>query len=179
MGGRLAFCIYNGWPRGRPLRGDILAPAAPPYHSSHTGRYCAGTRECHWVFQPRREQPTPDHGFVTPTARLVSVSSPLRTSFRIGHPHADLSGTASSSSWQVGLKPGVPLEEERGECTGGGGGGDKFGHEIASMVNEAFRHHDDCLQEKHVPAAAGIRFSVRSRDQLRIWSGPRSGVVST
>jgi len=47
--------------------------------------------------------------------------------FRIGHTHADLSGTASSSSWQVGLKPGVPLEEERGECTRGGRGGDKFG----------------------------------------------------
>jgi hypothetical protein len=33
-------------------------------------------RECRWVFQPRREPPTPDHGFVTPTAQLVSVSGP-------------------------------------------------------------------------------------------------------
>ena len=108
--GRLLYVWLASRP---PMRGDILASTAPPYHSSRTGRHCPGAPECHWVFQPRREPPTPDCGFVTPTAQLGPFPVARGTSSGLSMPTRIYQAPLPSSHGEPVSSPCVPLRKEQ------------------------------------------------------------------
>jgi hypothetical protein len=90
-------CVLKWMASRPPMRGDILAQPL----LLTIDRAPDDTAPAHPVapaLQSGGSSPTPDCGFVTPTARLASVSSPVGPLFPVSHALTS-SGTASSSAW--------------------------------------------------------------------------------
>jgi hypothetical protein len=116
-GGRKADLFYNGWPSGRP-RAVIFWPiSATAYLTlARPAISCRLEPSMPWVFQPRRGGcRTPECGCVTPTAKLAPVPPFDRTSIHRPCPRGIPRAPLLPPRWQAGLKPRVPLEEERSE----------------------------------------------------------------